>query len=126
MGKANACNVMNISEIEKGIEELKNSVTTYQNCAKLADLIACRNYLKSIEKDTVIAEYGDILPAYRAYSKTKKQYQLGEIGEQNLIVSMQAVCKEVGEFIKSLYNSTESPQERQDIIKMIDSLNDIR
>ena len=83
-------------------------------------------YFKRADKDAVIAEYGDILPAYRAYSKTKKQYQLGEIGEQNLIVSMQAVCKEVGEFIKSLYNSTETPQERQNIKKMIDSLNDIR
>lgn len=117
---------MGIAEIEQGIEELKNSGTTYQNCAKLADLITCMEYFKRTDKDAVIAEYGDILPAYRAYSKTKKQYQMKEIGEQNLIVSMQAVCKEVQEFILSLYQNTEAPQERQDIIKMIDSLNNIR
>lgn len=123
--------MLNLDEINKSIEDLEKGTTSYPNCQKLASLYICRDHLKNVsegiteEKNEVIEEYSDILPEYNAYCSIKRKYQMHELTEQAVEQAMKNVCKEIREFIETLFFNTEFPKERLIIKEMIKELQKI-
>ena len=109
---------MNIQEIENTIEELENGSTTYDNCIKLSALYNVRDNIKS---DTE-KELNDILPQFRMYVAVKRKYQLGELKDEDLIFAMKSMCRDIAEFIDTLYNNTELEEEREIMHNMVSNL----
>lgn len=110
---------MDIAEINNTIAELENGETTFASCDKLASLYIVREHLN---EDEVINEYNDILPSYSEYCEYKRKYQLGEVTERCVELSMQKVCQEISEFIHTLYISIDTVEERKIISDMIQNL----
>lgn len=110
---------MDIKDINRTIQELKEDSTTFENCERLAHLYIVREHLFT---DEVQNEFDDILPQYIKYTDMKRKYQLGEISEQAIEKQVKSVCKEVSEFIHTLYSSTDMPIEREHIKKMVTGL----
>lgn len=52
----------------------------------------------------------------------KREYQLGNTSKDNVIVSMNNVCKEIKEFISLLYSSTDMQEERDLLHNMIETI----
>lgn len=117
---------MDIQAIQDNIEELENDDTTVNNVKELALLYIVRdNFKKSMEKtgnDSVIEEYTDILPQYHKYLEIKRDYQIGNISERVVEIAIKKVCKEIYEFIHTMYISTDMPKERTYIKNMIENL----
>ena len=113
---------MDIRDINRTIQELKEDSTTFENCERLAHLYIVREHLFSNE---VKKEFDDILPQYIKYADMKRRYQMGEISEAAIEKQVKAVCKEVEEFIRTLYSSTDMPIEREYIKKMVNGLQNI-
>lgn len=116
---------MNIEDINKTIVELENDSTTFENCQKLASLYIVRqNYLTHLESGGkgIVGEYKDILPQYLKYIDVKRRYQLGEVSEKVVEKHIKLVCKEISEFIHTLYTGTDMPIERDYIRKMLTDL----
>lgn len=67
-------------------------------------------------------ELDDILPQYRKYCEVKREYQLGNTSKDNVIVAMNNVCKEITEFINSLYSHTDMQEERELLDNMLKSV----
>lgn len=113
---------MDITAIEDNIKELENESTTVDNVKELAFLYIVHDHLKranlSIGNDVIQAEFDDILPEYKKYVEAKRKYQLGEINEQLVKKSIRNLCKEIYEFIHTLYCCTDMKAERD----CIDSL----
>ena len=107
--------MLELDEINNTIAELENGPTTFDTCMKLASLYTVRNNFKAetVEENAVKKELSDILPHYEAYCDTKRRYQLGQIGKDQVIRSIQTVCKEITEFINTLYSSTDMEEERE-------------
>ena len=113
---------MDIKIIEEMIEELKDSDTTYANVADLASLYTVREKL-NMSADNVVKELNDILPAYTAYKEVKRNYQLNGIDKSKVLKQLEFVCRELKEFICRLYSNSDSPEEREIILKTIKNLN---
>lgn len=117
---------MNIYAINKAITELEKSETTYENVSELSALYIVRENLTEnstiISNDATEKELQDILPCYKQYINTKRDYQIGRATDTLLVNSMESVCKEITEFIETLYNNTELFKERLKIEKMIKEL----
>lgn len=106
---------MDIKDINRAIDELEKENATFDNCRKLASLYIVRDkYTDEAEK-----ELNDILPQYQKYVEIKRKYQLGEVSEKLVEKQIKIVCKEISEFISSLYSSTDIPEERAYIDTMI-------
>ena len=128
--------MLNMEEIENTIETLQNGDTTFINCEKLASLYIVRDYYSNalnrliggqngVEKTTeedVRKEFTDILPHYDQYVRIKLQYQLGELSSQQVLNVLGKLCTEIREFIHTLYNSTDMPEERTLLKEMISQL----
>ena len=124
--------MLNIDEIDSTIIELENGATTFDTCMKLAALYAVREHFDSsstedmtVEEDTVVSEYQDILPEYRKYIEIKRDYQLGSIDERAVETQIQKVCKEIDEFLHTLYSCTDMPTERDCIKEMLKGLQNL-
>ncbi len=116
---------MNIEEIQNEIKTLENDATTFSNVSKLASLYIVNERLQNAFTEAVDApdrELNDILPAYRKYVEVKREFQLKNTDKTALIDSIQLVCKELQEFISTLYNNTECEECRNLIQNMIKSL----
>lgn len=117
---------MNIYAINKAITELEKSETTYENVSELSALYIVQERLTKnstiISNDATERELQDILPFYKKYIEIKRNYQLGKATDDLLLDCMTAVCKEISEFIESLYNNTELFKERLKIELMIKEL----
>ena len=113
---------MDIKDINRTIQELKEDSTTFENCEWLAHLYVAREHLFSNE---VQKEFDDILPQYTKYADMKRKYQMGEISEPAIEKQIKIVCKEIDEFIRTLYFSTDMPIEREYIKKMVNGLQNI-
>ena len=111
--------MLDLSEINSAIEELENTITTYDTCIKLSALYNVKNHMLT---DTVEQELDDILPQYKKYCNIKRKYQLNELSKDNIIYAMENVCKEIEEFIQVLYSNTDTNEERNLIKKMIEKL----
>ena len=104
--------MLNLKDIDETIEELENGATTMANCQKLAYLYIVRDKITKTDSDTVVQEYSDILPSYERYKTEKTKYQLGGGNKQGIINYLSLLCTEIEEFIKTLYSSTDTPEER--------------
>lgn len=109
---------MDMLEINNTIEELENGATTFDNAIKLSALYTIRDNLNS---DTE-KELEDILPQFRMYVAVKRGYQLKELSEDDLKFAMRSMCRDIEEFIETLYNNTELPDERDTIHNMLNHL----
>lgn len=110
---------MDINTINNLIKDTENSETTLSNIRNLSALYNVRNTLLNNKEETQTqteTELKDILPSYLGYINIKRKYQLHKTTNENVIISMEALCNEIKEFIQTLYSSTDTPQER-DIIK---------
>ena len=117
---------MNLAEVNDAIKELQESPLTLSNARNLSALINVRNYLQNVTQsitDSLEQELNDILPQYKNYCLIKRQYQLGRLSTEDLVISMRRVCKEIREFLLILYRSTDTEVERKLIESMI---NDVR
>ena len=114
--------MLNITEINNTITELENGDTTFANCQRLASLYVVRD---KFPVNTVEHELSDILPQYKNYCAVKRKYQLNELTVDAVINSIGGVCKEIQEFIETLYGSTDTPEERERIQQMIQNLQKI-
>lgn len=121
--------VLNIDEINRTINTLENGDTTYDSCLKLASLYIVRQNINKrvneASRTSVEREYDDILPLYQNYVDIKYQYQLGQISSDVVISSMGSVCKEIREFIQTLYSCTDMNEERELIKQMFQELQNI-
>ena len=110
--------MLDMEEILNTIEDLENANTTFDNCLKLASLYIVRDNFERANKAAnfneleVVQELNDILPQYRHYCDTKRRYQLKEVTQQAVEYDLQEVCREIQEFIHTLYSSTDFPEER--------------
>lgn len=115
--------MLDIQEIEDTIQDLENSDTTLENCRILADMYIIKNAYYSKNSNRVEKELNDILPQYQLYREIKRKYQMQEVTESAVINSIYNVCKELSEFIHTLYSSTDTQAERDAIVDMIRQLN---
>ena len=58
------------------------------------------------------------------YIAVKTKYQLGELPATSLILGMKDLCKEIEEFIHTLYNNTELPEERDSLTQLTQKLSE--
>lgn len=125
--------MLDIELIEDTIRELEQDATSFENCEKLASLYICRLMYKNanmklsdasndVSHDLTYIELEDILPAYCKYIETKRRYQQYEVVDKMLIYAMSDVCKEITDFVSTLYNNTETEAERTLIIDMITNM----
>ena len=116
---------MDLRLIADTIHELENGETTFENCYKLASLYVVRDHLEHAllpVTDNVEDELQDILPQYRKYCETKKKFQLKETTKDEVIDSLHSVGQEIREFIQTLYSNTDTPEEREYLVKLLHSL----
>lgn len=115
--------MLDMDIIENTIRELEASETTFLTCDQLASLYVIRQFHTSrlndenepvydVVEDTVHKELSDILPHYEIYCDKKREYQLGNINQGAVLLSLQEVCREIVEFVHTLYSSTDMPEER--------------
>lgn len=120
---------MDLMAIQDNIQELENDDTSVENVKELALLYIVRDNLqKSLEQtgnDKIIEEYTDILPQYHRYVEIKREYQLGNISQKAVETAIKKVCKEIQEFIHTMYSCTDMPKERTYIKEMIEKLQDM-
>ena len=118
--------MLDINEINNTIETLENDAdTTFDTCLKLASLYTVRDNLTKQEQPVVSAtekELNDILPQYQNYCKVKRRFQLNEVTEQAVFLSMKDVCTEIKEFLHILYSSTDTQKERDMLKNMVQQL----
>jgi hypothetical protein len=108
-------NQMNLSDIEYEIDLLENEEFTAENVADLASLYIVYDNMKhdlNRTSDGIEKELNDILPSYQNYCESKKRYQLGNANEGEVIKTLNLLCKEISEFILSLYSGTDMNKER--------------
>lgn len=121
--------MIDIYQIEDTIKEIerKDPLSLF-DCQNLASLYTVKDfYLKNSNfgnsfnnsENSVQTELNDILPQYKNYCDVKRQYQMGQVSEKAVIQSMDYVCREIKQFLKVLYSSTDTPVEREKIKQMI-------
>ena len=116
---------MDLLAIEDAIEALETAETTPETVSELASLYICQSNLKPALKsvsDAVQTEYDDILPYYLKYRDTKKRYQQNQAIDSEVIHGIKDVCRELKEFIDTLYQHTDMNKERLCIKEMIRTL----
>lgn len=109
--------MLDIVQIENTIQELENSVTTFDTCIKLSALYNVREHLQNatqtmVASDNTAKELYDILPSYKRYIEIKQAYQLGTGNSEAVKQAFNNVCREIQEFILALYSGTDMPEER--------------
>lgn len=120
--------MFSVEELDDMIAELEDTISTFTDCQKLCSLYIIRDAQKSRSNSIVepqnatLQELNDILPQYKNYCMIKKKYQLNELPKQTIIYAMKDVCKELNEFIHILYSSTDTKEERVEILNMLDNL----
>ena len=73
-------------------------------------------------KDIARKELDDILPSYIDYIGSKRKSAMTLISDEYTCINMQRLCKEIKDFIQSLYTGTSSDAERNVIKKLIADL----
>ena len=105
--------------VNEMIDELEHCDTTYQNCNDLAALYRVRDELGA---NKVESEIDDILPAYRKYIETKTKYQQGAATKDAVLDSLNLVCREIYDLVKTLYSCSDMPLERVKIQNMAEAI----
>lgn len=102
---------MNIDSINSMINDYERAETSLSNIRNLSALYNVRKYLKE-SVDNTTNELDDILPSYLKYVNIKRDYQRHKISEEPVYTEMKNLCKEIREFISSLYKCTDTQRER--------------
>lgn len=111
---------MNIDIINEMIDELEQSEPSLSNIRNLSALYNVKTHLLGTNKfDRTAKELSDILPSYLQYIETKQRYQLHEITDTLLYEALQNLCKEIKEFVQSLYSGTDTEKEREILQQLI-------
>lgn len=111
---------MNITDINEVIDELERSDFSLSNVRNLSALYNVKSHLLGTSNyDSTTKELSDILPSYLQYINTKRRFQMHEINEELLHINMKELCREIKEFIQTLYSGTDTQQERDLIKEMI-------
>lgn len=114
---------MDISTINNLIDELESGDTSLSNIRNLSALYNVKSHLVGNQKfDSTLKELNDILPSYLDYINIKRRYQMKETTIDNVLIQLDNVCNEIGEFLKTLYASTDTKEERDYIHKLINYL----
>lgn len=119
---------MDLYLIDSTIEELEQGETTFTNCERLASLYIIKEHYQKYPLvlrglyDDVEEELNDIAPQYKMYCDIKRDYQLGKTTKEAVINSMRGVCKEIEEFIRILYSSSDMPEERELLKQLINKI----
>ena len=128
--------MLDLTMVDNTIHELEMADTNFMNCERLASLYIIKSHfnnqshtednppieLNVTEETSVQKELFDILPHYNMYCDKKRDYQLGRVGKDVVIKSMELVCNEISEFLHILYSSTDMQEERDLIIQMLDNV----
>ena len=105
---------MNMTTINDLIAELENGDTSLSNIRNLSALYNVKSHLLGTNNfDSTTKELSDILPSYLEYIYIKRKYQLHETTEDAVYINMKQLCREIKEFIQSLYSGTDTPKERE-------------
>jgi hypothetical protein len=118
---------MDIIAINEAIETLENSDTNFENVSELASLYICRANLQNLSNrqiERVEDELEDILPYYTKYREIKTRYQLNQTTEGEVILGIKNVCREIQQFIDTIYSGTDMNKERICINKMIEQMHE--
>ena len=117
--------MIDMQEIDNTIRELENGELTFDSCRKLASLYIIKDFNteKPVQETEVIKELNDILPRYRIYCDVKRQYELGNTIKENIIKETRLVCKEISEFLITLYANTNTQEERNELKNLIQTIN---
>lgn len=106
---------MNLAEVNEAINELLNSSLTLSNARNLSALIVVQSYMQNAiqsKPDALEQELNDILPRYKEYCEIKQKYQRNQASDDEIVIAMRRVCKEVKEFLLLLYQNTDMQIER--------------
>lgn len=121
--------MLDLNLVESTIQELENQDTTFNNCEKLASLYIIKDYhekkfrtVVNEKENNVVNELSDILPSYSMYCNKKREYQLNKLGADVVLSSLTEVCREILEFIHTLYSSTDLPEERDIIVGKLSNI----
>ena len=123
--------MLSLDEIDGMITELENTLQSFTDLQRLADLYIIKDAQKSrlnsiVDTSNVtLQELNDILPQFKNYCMIKKRYQLNELPKQTVVYAMKDVCKELNEFVHILYSNTDMQEEREEIKNLIANLADI-
>ena len=101
--------MISLDDITMTIKELESGNTTFDSCIKLAALYTVQDRFATHQDAPGSKE---TLPQYKKYCNIKRKYQMHEIGESAMFESMQSVCKEMTEFVSTLYSNTDTSVER--------------
>lgn len=114
---------MDIKTVNNLIDELEQEEVSLSTIRNLSSLYIVRKHLiGNVEVNTTVKELRDILPSYMRYIDVKRKYQLHEISIDNILIELKNVCKEIKEFIQTLYSSTDTQEERELLQILIDEL----
>jgi hypothetical protein len=111
--------MLNLDLVKQTIAELENSETTMQNCQKLSALYTILNQHSVDTADVVKKELSDILPEYETYRSVKCKYKEGVITKETVQIEMAKLCKELHEFIETLYSCSDMPEERTQLLETL-------
>lgn len=113
---------MDINIINDLIADLEQAEeTSLSNARNLSALYIVRNQMtnKDMIQSDVTKELHDILPSYKRYIDMKRRYQMQETTKESVLSYMKQLCIEIKEFIRTLYSSTDMPEERTMIQQML-------
>ena len=115
--------MLNVAEIDEEIKRFEERELTRSNCETLASLYIIKYFymnqpMNVVQEDKVIDEYEDILPSYNRYKHMKAKFQMKEVSKEAVQESLEFVCKEIKEFISTLYTNSDMEEERNIIIAM--------
>ena len=117
---------MDLSTINDLIDELENSETSLSNIRNLSALYNVKSHILGNKTyDNVVKELNDVLPSYLQYVEVKRRYQLKEITDEAVISYLYRVCKEIKEFIQTLYSGTDTQKERDVLQDLINQLKEM-
>ena len=144
--------MLDLDLINNTITELENGDTTFVSCERLASLYIVRDKMTQVSDTNMSASVGDmiecdsnieiksplnnmqsadvgvekelsdILPQYTMYCNIKRKYQMNEIDKERVLYAMDNLCADISEFLHRLYSSTDMPEERETLIKMLDKV----
>ena len=111
---------MDIEILREGINDLEQSETNVRNVRDLAALYIVLDHLLS--DDPAKKELDDIFPCYVQYVNVKTKYQTKNASTVELSRAMSDLCREISEFIQTLYIHSEIAAEREKIHSLVTTL----
>lgn len=111
---------MDLLVINDLIDDIESGDTSLSNIRNLSALYNVKSHLIGTKKyDSIVKELNDILPSYLQYIEVKRKYQMKEVSEELVLSYLKSVCKEIKEFVQTLYSGTDTEGERKIIKQMV-------